>query len=396
MGFSEIAQVFQITKYPAALEQYWPIPVKRQNELCSLQLMDRLQKRYNLFGRYYEAVKEGFEGLSSHQRAYLDAVSLFIKDRSLEEVRKLPYPDNAGTPASNMLPFLVHLPAIEDAYEAYRARGFSHEEALLSLDAFKAYLWEMEQYRAGYVGLTPDLSRWVSQFTKAMMFYSGIGGISFQPIPLDPSQSPYYLKNKNTGEILPVFGHNIAMHKSGIPLGSAGAEDPQGAFTPEFKETEDAYWGNPVRDCLVSSQQERFDKAQWSLFISPGDHILATHIFFGSDFTPEVLDQALAKGWDMAQKYYPEFQFKAQYCRSWLLCPALADILGESSKVAMFGNRFVRFPIFSLGQAVFEFVFPGFQGKPEDLPEKTSLQRKIKAKLVAGGHIYVVAGLIPN
>ena len=395
MTFQDIAAKLQITDYPAALEAYFPLPGDRAGELCTPELIRHLQQRFDLFGTYCEGVLEGFEDLKNDplRKVYLDVVSLYIKDAALEEIRKLPYPPHEGTPASNMLPLLVHLPSVEAAYEAYRSRGFDHEQAVSSLQAYKIYLWEMQQHRAGYVGLTPDLSRWVSQFTKGLMFYPGLGGISFQPIALNPRQSPCFLKHKVSGELLPVFGIGISFHSSGVPLGSAGAEDSSDSFTPRFEETQDAYWGNPVRSCLISSQRECFSKTDWELVLGPGDHILATHIFFGSDFTPETLDKALQQGWELAQKCYPEFDFKAQYCGSWLLDPALGEMMGENSKVTLFGKRFTRYPIQSNGQAVFDFVFPGEPKEPEALPENTSLQRAIKKHLLLGRHIYVTAGV---
>lgn len=395
MDFCKIAEQLGISAYPAALERYWPIPQDRSDALCSAEMIHRLQQRFDLFGEYFQAVLEGFADLKndSLRKAYLDVVSLYIQDATLAEIQKLPYPPNENTPASNMLPLLVHLPSVEAAYETYRSRGFDHGQALSSLQVYRIYLWEMVQHRAGFVGFTPDLSRWVSQFTMGLMFYPGLGGINFQPIALAPGQSPYYLENKTTGELLPVFGAGTTFHRSGLPLGSVGAEDPAGSFTPVFEETADAYWGNAVRNCLVCPQREAFPKADWALVLRPGDNVLATHIFFGSDFTPETLDLAMGQGWELALQCYPEYDLKAQYCKSWLLSPAIEESLGKTSKVSMFGARFVKFPVQSNGQAVFDFVFPGQDKTPETLPENTSLQRAIKKKLLGGGHIYVTAGI---
>ena len=38
------------------------------------------------------------------------------------------------------------------------------------------------------------------------------------------------------------------LHRSGLVLGAAGCEDPEGARTVEFRETEDGFYGYPVID----------------------------------------------------------------------------------------------------------------------------------------------------
>lgn len=124
MTFSDVASGLGLGHYPPELDRYLPVPRQREPELCTPELIRRLQDRFDLFGEYYPRVEAGYEDLANDplRRMFLDAVSLYMKDAPLPPLRMLPYPPCENTPASNMLPLLVHLPAIESAYEQYRRR----------------------------------------------------------------------------------------------------------------------------------------------------------------------------------------------------------------------------------------------------------------------------------
>ena len=102
-------------------------------------------------------------------------------------------------------------------------------------------------------------------------------------------------------------------------------------------------------------------------------------------------------GFDEAQAFL--LDYKAFKCESWLMDPQLAKILGEDSNITKFVNRFIPACGRSAGRGVFSFVF--LQPKPaeaviENLPEDTSLQRKLKEHYLNGGCIYEMHGFIPK
>ncbi len=396
MTFEELTLALGVEDHAPLPEGYYPAPKERENELCSLELIDRLHEKFALFGEYYQAVREGFLDMKNDpmRKAYLDSMSLFFKDSPMKPLRKVKYPTSVGTPASNMLPFLVHLPSVERTYEIYRERGFTHEEAIASLEIFQIYIREEEHYRTRIVGISRPISGWMCQFTKGEMFYLGRGGLNFQPSRLN-DKAPYFLRNNKTGALQPVFGTAFPVHKSGLPLGCAGATEEEGSFIAQFEETETEYIGYPSDARKISLEKKAFSKDEWTLVLGPGDDIISTHIFWDADFSPETVEKAFTEGVARAKACYPEYNFKALYCNSWLMSPEINDALGEKSKLSMFSARFTRYPAKSAGKAVFGYVFPGFSADSlEDLPEKTGLQRAFKKILLAGGHIFESPGLM--
>lgn len=396
MTFEELTRALGVEDHAPLPEGYYPAPKEREAELCSLELIDRLHEKFALFGEYYEAVRQGFLDLENDplRKAYLDSMSLYFKDSPLKLLRKVKYPLSVGTPASNMLPFLVHLPSVERTYEIYRERGFTHEEAMVSLKIFQIYIREEEHFRTRIVGVSRPISCWMSQFTKGEMFYLGCGGINFQPLCLSEKE-PYVLRNKKTGALQPVFGVAFPVHKSGLPLGSAGAEEEEGSFLAEFEETETEYIGYPSDARRISLEKKAFSKEEWTLAAGPGDTVISTHIFWDADFSPETVEKAFSEGIAKAKACYPEYDFKALHCCSWLMSPEINDALGEKSKLSMFSARFTRYPKKSAGKLVFNYVFPGFSADSlEELPENTGLQRAFKKILLSGGQIYETSGLM--
>jgi hypothetical protein len=58
-----------------------------KDRLCSLELIETLQKKYDLFENHYEAVKEGWEDIQKDEAKMLlmNASSVWILERPLSE-----------------------------------------------------------------------------------------------------------------------------------------------------------------------------------------------------------------------------------------------------------------------------------------------------------------------
>lgn len=88
--------------------------------------------------------------------------------------------------------------------------------------------------------------------------------------------------------------------------------------------------------------------------------------------------------------YAPEF-FKMHFqktcalfiCHSWLLSPQLKELLGEDSRILQFQNLFSVYGVDQERQAE-ERVFGYIEENPDAYPERTSLQKKMKASIMAG------------
>lgn len=121
------------------------------------------------------------------------------------------------------------------------------------------------------------------------------------------------------------------------------------------------------------------------------EKILSLHIPQGESLSPEKVDASLA----LIKKQFPEFD-KA-YCFSWLLDPALEQVLERGSNIISFQKRFSIFPIPSdNGKQTFERVF--FTGATIDdvinFTPVTKLQMNIQQAVKDGISFSQFGGLI--
>ena len=100
---------------------------------------------------------------------------------------------------------------------------------------------------------------------------------------------------------------------------------------------------------------------------------------------------------DFFAKYYPEFNMAGLMCESWLLSPHIEEVMGGSTNISRFGDMFDLYDIGDTkGDAVFRFVYGFAAPYPpiEDVPEDTTLQRKLKAYMLSGKRVYAMGGTI--
>lgn len=114
---------------------------------------------------------------------------------------------------------------------------------------------------------------------------------------------------------------------------------------------------------------------------------ISIHIPSDADFSEQSVLQSLSGFQDFCRQYYPERITWKMECSSWLLSPALRNILPKGSHILAFQNRFDITETDYESMKVLDWVFPGHETVSEALPETTSLQKKMKEYLLEGNSI---------
>lgn len=123
---------------------------------------------------------------------------------------------------------------------------------------------------------------------------------------------------------------------------------------------------------------------------------LSTHIPESGPLTPDGVADSFTRARSFFARHFPEYPTRLFHCHSWLLDPQLVEALPA-------GSNMVRFQqLWQLrgegkegdGDALF-FVFRR-RGEVDHttLPQDTTLQRAIVAKLASGGHWYTYDGIV--
>ena len=118
------------------------------------------------------------------------------------------------------------------------------------------------------------------------------------------------------------------------------------------------------------------------------------HIPSDADFSPAAVEESLKQARAFFARYDPQLSHCAYCCRSWLLDRQLRGMLGKDSHILSFQNRFTIFDEGEAGADVLRWLFQTQETCYEALPERTSLQRKVKMHLLSGGVIRNAGGIL--
>ena len=237
----------------------------------------------------------------------------------------------------------------------------------------------------GRVGISSYVN-WMMSFIKCRIIR--VGRFNFEMCKF---ANKYAVLQK--GETYVVVSDGESYHSCGRVLGSVGCENEDNSFKGEFSETNDYFEGCICDGEYCDQKNQRFYKSDgWKLSLKQGDSIVSVHIPTGGPLNVESCNNDFKYGADVITHSFGDF--KAFYCSSWLLDPQLKRIIGKETNLTRFADRFVRFPVKSTGNDVFEYVF-NLSGSvpPQELKESSSLSKLLKNHLASGGHIYGAAGI---
>ena len=108
----------------------------------------------------------------------------------------------------------------------------------------------------------------------------------------------------------------------------------------------------------------------------------------------ETMEKAVAGAYELAAQRYPEHKPVGVFGSSWILDPKLIGFTGEKSKITNLIRMFNVYPQKTGGKGPFGYVFPKNCDNYADLPEDTTLQRKMKQLYLDGDCIHEYAGVI--
>ena len=119
---------------------------------------------------------------------------------------------------------------------------------------------------------------------------------------------------------------------------------------------------------------------------------IAIHIPSDADLRRESVLRSVEDFYAFRYTYFPEWEKADLVCDSWMLTPVLKDLLAEGSNILDFQNLFEIDSVDYDAMWFMDWIFPGYESIDENLPERTSLQRKIKKYLLEGKKVGCARG----
>ena len=164
-------------------------------------------------------------------------------------------------------------------------------------------------------------------------------------------------------------------------------------FLPRFVNAHAAAYGTPAFTWdrwfyrQLSLKEFRIGPLEYEMTEEGEERRISLHIPAGADLSPGVLYPSLRRARSFFAAFFPAYADAGMYCSSWMLSPALKELLPRSSRILAFQSLFTLSDWDRESDACLDWIFPRRDMPLGELAENTSLQKKAKAFLLSGGKI---------
>lgn len=386
-------------KYPERWREIFDAAMAEFDEqgcyLAKEEFYDELHAKYECFSKYGEVYKVAARQTAEDETLgrFLTLLAMALQDNEhrktdLKEFSRPVTPVGKEALAYEMVTGLALCSQLENGAENMRKRHFSQETINQVLAMAVGAVSTYERKHNGEPGF--ELLSWCQLYIEARLLLIERLEIEFL--------SKFYAKavvfQNQSGEIISL-AHNLELHRDGFALGSTNYEEEEGSWIAIVEETEQTWCGYPFQENgYVSKEKIELSKDVWEKVLETGDPVIRIHIPPIGKMTPEMIDKTLEETKKIAKEHFPDFDYKAFACHSWLIDPQLDEILNPESNIVKFRQRFHSLSYKSKGKDVFNFIFnkPNMDFDIHDLPEDSSLQRALKQYYLNGKAIYEMEG----
>ncbi|MBE7030328.1 MAG: hypothetical protein E7409_02740 [Ruminococcaceae bacterium] len=375
--------------YNQALFPYYEkgLLLKREKGLfvVDTERLNRLNNKYNIFRKWYKEVTQACAAISKDDDLILFIYILVVliqEKASISSLLQMPDRQRLDT---DMAPLFAFLYFLEEMISDYQGRGVPHEIISDTLNGFDT---EMNDYFDIYA--RPGIRTYVEWFLLfARREILRIGRFQFQITTLN-EHIRVYQKNAD----IKIMMDGETMHTKGMVFGSKNQDDEEGRYYAEITEKNGAvsgYCANEYGECVP----KEISLVGYKEILRRGDRVISVHIPSHAPLTKEMCDESYAKAWEVFATCYPEYDFKAFYCFSWMMDKRLRQIMGKDTNITLFADKYTIFPTKDSGEDIYSFLY--HLPEPvaaENLPEHSSMQRAVKQYLMQGNVLYTKSGIM--
>lgn len=136
----------------------------------------------------------------------------------------------------------------------------------------------------------------------------------------------------------------------------------------------------------------RIGELEYELFSESEEKLISVHIPSNARLTIINCRESYVDSQKFIRTFYPEFIESSYICNSWLLSPALKELLPSTSNIIAFQEAFEVTEWNREEDDYMEWVYKKKFDDYKELPEDSSLQRNIKKHLLRGGFIGAALG----
>ncbi len=125
--------------------------------------------------------------------------------------------------------------------------------------------------------------------------------------------------------------------------------------------------------------------SEWTSCLSGEDYVLDIHIPGGGKLDLAAVKDSMVRAVDFFDRFFPEKKTRGFECISWIFSRDLEAVFKPEANLIRFRDQVYLFPVETEKVDGYYFLFGTFSKNPDDWPEKTSLQRNLKAHILNDG-----------
>ena len=344
----------------------------------------RLNYKYNFFRKWFHEVLAAAIEVEKDEelKIFVYMLALYLDARDDLSLLEMPDRERLDTDYAPMFSFLYFL---EEMIEDMESRGVPFDVISDTLNGFDSEI--NDYFRLYGRGGVRIYYAWFNLFTERRLLR--VGRFQFE---IKSFEHPMRVYEKD-GDIK-ILADNADVHIKGMLFGSEGQNDEEGRYHADIEESDGCVTGYSANE-LGEITPEKITLKGYREVLRQGDTVIGVHIPSDGPLDPEYSDESYERAREIFKKCYPEYDFKAFTCFSWLLEKRLRLIMGRDTNITRFADKYTAYPIVASGRAIYSFLFDCPKPiPPSELPDKTSMHRCVKKYLTDGNVFYEKGGVI--
>lgn len=283
--------------------------------------------------------------------------------------------------------FLGAVPALRAAHNKSGVPETVTVQTLADLE-----LW-IREYRNRFGVWGFNETWWLTGHLTSQLFH--LGRLQFQMEQFDVDM--HVFQRHTDGKPLLLAGNNMRFRSDGQFANADGLDAREGVWQTTYRRDERSTFGYPIAPTgRALHDPVELPTEEWEERLGKGDRVLGIHIPATGAMDHQACGASFQCAKEFFSKHFPEYDFRAFTCESWLLDPQLECHLPEQSNIVRFLREFYLFPF--PGASAAQTIERVFGGKAIDdwrsAPQRTSLQRIVAQHVLSGGRWRSGGGLI--
>ena len=140
----------------------------------------------------------------------------------------------------------------------------------------------------------------------------------------------------------------------------------------------------------------RLGELEYEMKNKDNEQYISIHIPSDANLSIEKVGESLTYAKQFFNQYFSDYSNVEYRCHSWLLSPALKNLLPPHSNILKFQSLFTLIKEDYSSSGYIEWVYKRKYQDYQELPENTTLQRNLKQYLISGNVVSIGLGILKN